>query len=89
MAAVQHLADTLAADATDCEKLAVDLKGFIAENRPLVAMLVAAANWPTDDRQTGSDHATAAAVARKLHTATATCATTPSVVAAMKDLPGP
>jgi hypothetical protein len=88
MAAMQHLADTLAADATDCEKLAVDLKGFIAENRPLVAMLVAAANWPSDDRQTGSDHATAAAVARKLHTAVTTCAATSSVAAAMKDLPG-
>jgi hypothetical protein len=88
MAAMQHLADTLTADATDCEKLAVDLKGFVAENQPLVAMLVAAANWPTDDRATGSDYATAAAVARKLHTAMTTCAATSSVAAAMKGLPG-
>jgi len=84
MAAMRSLADTLAADATDCEKLAVDLKGFITENRPLVAMLVAAANWPSDDRQAGSDQATAAAVARKLHDAVATCASTSSVAAAMK-----
>jgi hypothetical protein len=85
---MRHLADTLAADATDCEKLATDLQGFIAENRPLVAMLVAAANWPTDDRQNGSDYATAAAVARKLHSAVAVCGSTASVVAAMKDASG-
>ena len=88
MAAIQQLSNTLTADATDCERLAVDLKGFIAENRPLVAMLAAAANWPSDDRQTGSDQATVAAVARNLHAAVVTCASTPSVAAAMKDVSG-
>jgi hypothetical protein len=61
---------------------------FVSENRPLVAMLVAAANWPSDDRQAGSDQATAAAVARKLHDAVATCASTSSVAAAMKGASG-
>lgn len=88
IAAMQHLADTLAADAQDCEKLAVDLKAFIAENRPLLAQLMAAANRPTDDAQSGANRAAAAAAARKLQTAMSTCAATSSVAAAMKDLPG-
>jgi hypothetical protein len=89
VAAMQHLADTLAADAQDCEKLAVDLKAFIAGNRPLLAQLMAAASRPTDDTQGGANHAAAAAAARKLQTAMSTCAATSSVAAAMKDLPAP
>jgi hypothetical protein len=89
IAAMQHLADTLAADARDCEKLAVDLKAFIAENRPVIAQLMAAASRPADDAPSGADHAAAVAAARKLQTAMSTCAATSSVAAAMKDLPGP
>jgi hypothetical protein len=89
LAAMQRLADTLAADAQDCEKLAVDLKAFIAENRPVLGQLMAAANRPTDDAPSGASHAAAATAARKLQTAMSTCAATSSVAAAMKDLPGP
>jgi hypothetical protein len=89
IAALQHLADTLADDARDCEKLAVDLKAFIAGNRPLLAQLMAAANRPADDLASGANHTAAAAAARKLQTAMSTCAATSSVAAAMKDLPGP
>jgi hypothetical protein len=89
IAAMQHLADTLAGDAQDCEKLAVDLKAFIAENRAVLAQLMAAANRPADAAPSGASHAAAAAAARKLQTAMATCAATASVAAAMKDLPGP
>ncbi len=89
IAAMQHLADTLADDARDCEKLAVDLKAFIAENRPLLAQLMAAANRPTDDLPSGANHGAAGAAARKLQTAMTTCAGTTSVAAAMKDLPAP
>ena len=89
IAAMQHLADTLAGDAQDCEKLAVDLKAFIAENRAVLAQLMAAANRPIDDAPTGATRAAAADAARKLQTAMATCAATSSVAAAMKDLPGP
>jgi len=89
IAAMQRLADTLAADAQDCEKLAVDLRAFIADNRPLLAQLMAAASRPTDDAQSGANHAAAAAAARKLQTAMTACAATSSVAAAMKDLPGP
>ena len=89
IAAMQHLADTLAGDAQDCEKLAVDLKAFIADNRAVLAQLMAAANRPTDDAPSGARHAAAAAAARKLQTAMTTCAATASVAAAMKDLPGP
>lgn len=89
IAAMQHLADTLAGDTQDCEKLAVDLKAFIADNRAVLAQLIAAANRPTDAAPSGASHAAAAAVARKLQTAMAACATTASVAAAMKDLPGP
>ncbi|HEX3476902.1 MAG TPA: hypothetical protein VHT91_17880 [Kofleriaceae bacterium] len=87
--AMQHLADTLADDAQDCEKVAVDLKAFIAENRAALAQLMAAANRPVDDAPTGANRAAAAAAARKLQTAMTTCAATSSVAAAMKDLPGP
>jgi hypothetical protein len=89
IAAMQHLADTLAGDAQDCEKLAVDLKAFIAENRAVLAQLMAAANRPIDDAPTGAPRAAAAAAARELQTAMATCGATSSVAAAMKDLPGP
>jgi len=89
IAAMQHLADTLAGDAQDCEKLAVDLKAFIAENRAVLVQLMAAANRPGDAPPSAANHAAAAAAARKLQTAMATCAATASVAAAMKDLPGP
>src|SRR5262249_37351955 len=89
IAAMQHLADTLAGDAQDCEKLAVDLKAFIAGNRAVLAQLMAAANRPADDAPTGATRAAAADAARQLQTAMATCAATSSVAAAMKDLPGP
>lgn len=88
IAALQHLADTLADDGKDCEKLAVDLKAFIAGNRTLLAELMTAANRPTDDLPSGANHTAAAAAARKLQTAMAMCAATSSVAAAMKDLPG-
>ena len=89
IAAMQHLADTLAGDAQDCEKLAVDLKAFIAENRGVLTQLMTAANRPSDDAPSGANRAAASAAARKLQTAMATCAATASVAAAMKDLPGP
>jgi hypothetical protein len=89
IAAMQHLADTLAGDTQDCEKLAVDLKAFIADNQAVLAQLMAAANRPTDDAPTGASRAAAAAAARKLQTAMTTCAATASVAAAMKDLPAP
>jgi hypothetical protein len=89
IAALQHLADTLGDDARDCDKLAVDLKAFIAGNRALLAELMAAANRPSDDLPSGANHAAAAAAARKLQTAMATCVASSSVAAAMKDLPGP
>jgi len=89
IAALQHLADTLGDDARDCDKLAVDLKAFIAGNRALLAELMAAANRPSDDLPSGANHAAAAAAARKLQAAMASCVATSSVAAAMKDLPGP
>jgi hypothetical protein len=89
IAAMQHLADTLAGDGQDCEKLAVDLKAFIAENRAVLTQLMAASNRPTEDAPTGATRAAAAAAARTLQTAMATCGATSSVAAAMKDLPGP
>jgi hypothetical protein len=88
IAALQHLADTLADDGKDCEKLAVDLKAFIAGNRTLLAELMTAANRPTDDLPSSANHTAAATAARKLQTAMATCAATSSVAAAMQDLPG-
>jgi hypothetical protein len=89
IAAMQHLADTLAGDGQDCEKVAVDLRAFIAGNRAVLTQLMASANRPIDDAPIGATRAAAADAARKLQTAMATCAATSSVAAAMKDLPGP
>jgi hypothetical protein len=89
IAALQHLADTLADDTRDCDKLAVDLKAFIAGNRPLLAELMAAASRPTDDLPGGANHTAAAVAGRKLQSAMAACGATSSVAAAMKDLPTP
>ena len=40
LAAMQRMADMFAADARDCDRLASDLKAFIADNKPLIAQLV-------------------------------------------------
>jgi hypothetical protein len=87
VAAIQHLANTLAVDAKDCDKVAVDLRAFIADNRPLLAQLMASASQPADPEV--ADRAAASAAARSLQTAMAGCVASPAVAAAIKDLPGP
>jgi hypothetical protein len=86
IATMQQLADTLAADIKDCEKLAVDLKAFIADHRPLLRQLIAAAEQPAG-RAAAANHAAASAAARTLQSAMTVCAGTSSVAAAMKELP--
>jgi len=87
IAAIQHLADTLTADARDCDKLAVDLRAFIAGNRPLLAALMTSASQPADPEV--ADRPAASAAARSLQTAMAGCLASPAVADAMKQLPAP
>lgn len=87
VAAIQHLANTLAIDAKDCDKLAVDLRAFIADNQPLLTQLMASAGQPADPEV--ADHAAAAAAARSLQTAMAGCVASPAVAEAIKQLPAP
>ena len=86
IATMQQLADTLAADIKDCEKLGVDLKAFIVDHRPLLRQLIAAADQPAGHGDT-ANRAAAAAAARTLQSAMTVCAGTSSVAAAMKELP--
>lgn len=86
--AMQHLADVIAVDARDCEKLAGDLRTFAAENRPLLGQLFALQQQPTAAQGAAySRRAAAVAAGQKLQAAIAICASNPSVVAAMKEFP--
>jgi hypothetical protein len=85
-AMMDRLADVFVADARDCDKLAADLKTFAAENKPLLAQLVAA---QSQDRRaaTAQSSAAGAAIAKKMQAAMTACAAHPAVLAALQDFP--
>ena len=91
IAMMQRLADVFAADAKDCDKLAADIKAFVAENKPLLAQLAAMDQQQSDEQReafTARNAEAQAAVAAKMQGAMTACASNPSVLAAMKDFPG-
>ena len=91
LAAMQRMADMFAADARDCDKLATDLKVFIAENKPLIAQLVELEDHQTDAARaafTRRNAQTQAAIGLKMQQALTACASNPGVLAAMKEFPG-
>jgi hypothetical protein len=91
LAMMDKLADVFVADAADCEKLAVDLKSFAAQNKALLSQLAAAESQETDDQRAGfskRNAAAQAAVAKKMQSAMTACAAHPSVLAALQEFPG-
>lgn len=91
LAAMQRMADMFAADARDCDKLAIDLKAFIADNRPLITQLIAYEESQNADQRaafTRRNAAAQAAIGHKMQAALTSCASNPAVLAAMKDFPG-
>jgi hypothetical protein len=91
LAMMQRLADIVVADARDCEKLAADLKAFAAQNKQLLAQLVAVESQETEGQRAAFSQRNAAvqvAVAQKMQSAMTACAGNPSVLAALQEFPG-
>ena len=91
IAAMQKMADMFVADAKDCDKLGADLKAFIAENKALIGQLAELEDHQTDDQRAAfakRNGAAQAAIGQKMQGALAACASSPAVLAAMKDFPG-
>ena len=91
LAAMQRMADLFAADARDCDRLAADLKAFIADNKPLIAQLITLEDHQSDAQRaafTRRNAATQAAIGLKMQSALTSCASNPGVLAAMKEFPG-
>ncbi len=90
LAMMQKMADLFVSDEKDCEKLAVDLKAFVASNRPLLSELTA-----LEKKQTDADRAAFEArnkevqdaVEAKMNPAVTKCSENKNVQAAMKEFP--
>ena len=90
VALMQRMADMFAADRADCEKLAVDIKAFIVQNKELLTQL-------TELERTQSEAEKAAfetrnktvqdAVVAKMSPTINACGDNPHVEAAMKEFP--
>lgn len=90
VAMMQRMADMFAADGKDCEKLAADLKAFIADNKDLLSRLEAMeAQESSEERGAFLTRIASvqADVAVKMQGAMTACAANPSVLAAMKEFP--
>jgi hypothetical protein len=91
IAMMQRMADMFAADARDCDKLAADLRTFIASNKALLAQLADADQQQSDEQResfSARNGDVQAAVAAKMQGAMTACAANPGVLAAMKEFPG-
>lgn len=91
LAMMQRLADVIVADANDCDKLAADLKTFVAQNKPLLSEVIAAQAQEGAGQRAGFSQRNAAAqvaIAQKMQTAMAGCAGHPGILAALQQLPG-
>jgi hypothetical protein len=91
IAMMQHLADVFAADGKDCDKLAADIKAFVADNKPLLTQLAALDQQQNDaqrDAFSARNAEVQAAVAAKMQGAMTACGANPGVLAAMKEFPG-
>jgi hypothetical protein len=88
IAAMQHLADALAADVKDCDKVAFDLRTFVADNKALIGELVAMQQRATTaPRSASANRVAAVAIGQSLQSALAACARNPGVAAAMQAFP--
>lgn len=91
VAMMQRLADTFAADAADCDKLAVDIKAFVVQNRELLGQLTELENSQSDQEKQAFEQrnkATQDSIVAKMEPAMNKCHDNPQVQAALKEFPG-
>jgi hypothetical protein len=90
VAMMQRMADMFAADAKDCEKLAADVKGFIAQNKELLGQLMAMEKKQSEPERTAFEARNKAAqdaMMQKMTPAMNSCRDNKSLEAAMKEFP--
>ncbi|MEO7733567.1 MAG: hypothetical protein ABIY55_21570 [Kofleriaceae bacterium] len=90
IAMMQRMGEVFAADAADCEKLAVDIKAFIVQNRELLGQLNELERSQSDQEKSAFEtrnKPVQEAVVAKMDPAMEKCGQNPSVQAAMKDFP--
>lgn len=90
VAMMQQMADMFATDAKDCEKLATDVKGFIAQNKELLGQLMAMEKKQTEQERTAFEarnKAVQETMMQKMTPAMTTCRDNKSLEAAMKEFP--
>ncbi|HET7504544.1 MAG TPA: hypothetical protein VFK02_26160, partial [Kofleriaceae bacterium] len=90
IAMMRSMADLFAADAKDCEKLAADIKAFIAKNKELLTQLVAMEKKMTDAEKAAFEErnkSEQAAMMQKMTPAMTACQDNKSLEAAMKEFP--
>ncbi|MBC7974076.1 MAG: hypothetical protein H7138_03760, partial [Myxococcales bacterium] len=90
IAMMVQMGDMFAANAADCEKLAVGIKTFIAQNRPLLDQLAALEKTQTDAEKKAfaeRNLSTQEEVMKKMTPAVNACGENASVQAAMKEFP--
>ena len=87
---VEKMGDLFIADAKDCDKLAVDLKAFIAENKPVMLQLSEMERRQTPEEQKAYNERTKArqeATMKRIQPAVDACKTNANVQAAMAEIP--
>jgi hypothetical protein len=90
VAMMQQMADMFAADAKDCEKLATDVKGFLAKNKELLGQVMAMEKKQTEQERTAFEARNKAAqdsMMQKMTPAMNACRDNKSLEAAMKEFP--
>jgi len=90
IAMMQQMADVFAADGKDCEKLATDIKAFIAKNKDLLAQLVAMEKKQSEPERRAFETRNRIAqesMMQKMTPAVDACHDNKSLEAAMKEFP--
>ncbi len=90
IAMMQRMGDLFAGDKTDCEKLAVDIKAFIVQNRELLGQLTELERSQSDQEKSAFETRNKPvqdAVVAKMDPAMEKCGQNPNVQAAMKNFP--
>ncbi len=90
IAMMQRMGDMFAADANDCEKLAADIKAFIAQNTPLINQLNQAERTQSPDERDAFEKRNKGvqdAVMQKMNPAITACGGNSNVQSAMKQFP--
>lgn len=90
VAMMQRMADMFAADAKDCDKLAVDIKAFIVENKELLGQLTELERSQSDQEKAAFETRNKPvqdALMQKMGPTMQACGDNPQVQAAMKEFP--